>query len=257
MATKTVLIGSARIDENGKARGGKAGDQNGNEVSTQAWYKHKKKWVVLRPISRELGQKIAYDMQAACDNPHIGYDQGQRLTLYNAAKSVDFDCARVTTNVETDCSALVRVCCAYAGIMVSNFTTSNEASILMNSGYFVKFTDSKYTDSPDYLRAGDILVTKTQGHTVVVLNDGMFAGDEKDDDKVPSDDTDKDPVNDDGLAIVTGSYWLRKKPSITGEKITVLYAGTVVRIYGEKDGWYGVKVVKTGEKGYVSKKAFT
>ena len=33
-----VLIGSARIDENGRAHGGKAGDQNGKEVSTQNWY---------------------------------------------------------------------------------------------------------------------------------------------------------------------------------------------------------------------------
>ena len=33
-----VKVGSARIDENGKAHGGKAGDQTGKEVSTQNWY---------------------------------------------------------------------------------------------------------------------------------------------------------------------------------------------------------------------------
>ena len=253
----TVYVGSARIDENGKARGGKAGNQNGHEISTQQWYKHNKGWVVLRPISREVGRRIAYDMRAACDNPHIGYDQGQRLTLYNAAKPVDFDCARVETNVETDCSALVRVCICYAGINVSNFTTSNEASTLMATGHFVKLTDDKYTKQSDYLREGDILVTKTQGHTVVVLNDGLLGGTDEDDDKAVEDDKKEEPItHDDGLAIVTGSYWLRKKPSITGEKITALRAGTTVRIYGEKDGWYGVKVIKTGEKGYISKKAF-
>ena len=32
-----VKIGSARIDENGKAHGGAAGDQTGKEVSTQSW----------------------------------------------------------------------------------------------------------------------------------------------------------------------------------------------------------------------------
>ena len=30
-----VMIGSARIDENGKAMGGKAGNQTGKEVSTK------------------------------------------------------------------------------------------------------------------------------------------------------------------------------------------------------------------------------
>lgn len=32
-----ILIGSARMDENGKANSGKAGDQTGIEVSTQNW----------------------------------------------------------------------------------------------------------------------------------------------------------------------------------------------------------------------------
>lgn len=253
----TVYIGAARIDENGKARGGKAGNQNGREVSQYQWSKHSKGWIVLRPISREIGREIAYDMRAACENPCIGYDQGERLTLYNAARLVDFDCARVKKNVETDCSALVRVCCAYAGIMVSDFNTSNEASTLMASGYFVKLTDDKYTKQSDYLREGDILVTKTKGHTAVVLNDGLLGGTDEDDDKAVEDNKIEEPVtNDNGIAVVKGSYWLRKKPSITGEKITALRAGTAVRVYGEKDGWYGVKVLSTGEKGYISKKAF-
>jgi hypothetical protein len=38
-----VIIGSARIDENGHASGGQAGDQNGKEVSTQKYYTHKNK----------------------------------------------------------------------------------------------------------------------------------------------------------------------------------------------------------------------
>ena len=38
----TIKIGSARIDERGKASGGSAGDQSGKEVSTQNYYKHSK-----------------------------------------------------------------------------------------------------------------------------------------------------------------------------------------------------------------------
>ena len=49
----SVKIGSARIDENGKAHGGAAGDQTGKEVSTQSWYAHTKGWVLLRAKSAE------------------------------------------------------------------------------------------------------------------------------------------------------------------------------------------------------------
>ena len=44
----SVKIGSARIDENGKAHGGRAGDQTGKEVSTQSYYVHSKGWRVFR-----------------------------------------------------------------------------------------------------------------------------------------------------------------------------------------------------------------
>ena len=170
-----VKVGSARIDENGKTHGGKAGDQNGKEVSTQAWYKHSKGWRVLRCKDADKAEMIARAMQAACDNANIGYDQYQRDSLYNAAKGVDFDPARVDTPCETDCSALVRVCLAYAGITVKNFRTPNEASILLRSGEFIELKESRYTDQSSYLRRGDILVTRTQGHTVVVLSNGSKA----------------------------------------------------------------------------------
>ena len=174
-----VKIGSARIDENSGAKGGKAGDQTGREVSTQNWYKHAKGWRVFRAKSVEVAEKIAQDMQWACDNKHIGYDQGQRLTLYNVSKPLGFNCKKVTENCETDCSALVRVCCAYAGVMLPNFRTPTEPAALLDSGAFTELKGAKYTDSSAYLKRGDILVTKTHGHTVVVLTNGSKA--EKDD----------------------------------------------------------------------------
>ena len=127
-----VKIGSARIDEHSKARGGKAGDQTGKEVSTQNWYNHSKGWRVFRAKNPAIAEKIAQDMQYACNNSNIGYDQGQRLTLYNVAQKVGFDCSGVTTKCETDCSALVRVCCAYAGVMLPNFRTTDEEKALIN-----------------------------------------------------------------------------------------------------------------------------
>lgn len=165
-----VKIGSARIDENGKAHGGAAGDQTGKEVSTQNWYS--RNWRVFRAKDEAKAKLIAKAMQAACDNSNIGYDQYQRNTLYNQVKPYGYDPAKATKKCETDCSALVRVCCAYAGIIMSDFNTSSEPSRLMDSGEFVELTGSKYTGRSDYLGVGDILCTKTKGHTVVVLTNG-------------------------------------------------------------------------------------
>ena len=167
-----VTIGSARIDEKGGITGGKAGNQTGKELSTQNWYLHSKGWRVFRAKSAEKAEKIARGMKSGCENRNIGYDQYQRNTLYNLVKPYGFDPAKADKPAETDCSALVRVCCCYAGIMVGDFNTGTEASMLMATGEFVELTSDKYTKQDDYLGAGDILVTRSKGHTVVALTNG-------------------------------------------------------------------------------------
>lgn len=178
----SVIIGSARIDERGKATGGAAGDQKQTssddwkgEVSKQNWYKHSKGWVLIRAKSAAAREKIAQDMEYACANKYIGYDQSQNRTLYNVVKPLGYNCSKVKTYCETDCAQLVRVCVLYAGINCSDFYTANEVSALRSTGAFEIITDSKYTASDKYLLRGDILVTKTKGHTVIVLSDGSGA----------------------------------------------------------------------------------
>lgn len=169
-----VTIGSARIDERGKVSGGKAGDQTGKEVSTQDWYLHSKGWAVLRPKSTIVADKIALAMEWACANPNIGYDQGNRNSLFVNVASKGYRTDKATA-CETDCSALVRVCLAYAGIAVRDFNTASEKAVLMATGDFVELPAAQCA-SADYLRHGDILVTKTKGHTAVVLTNGSKAG---------------------------------------------------------------------------------
>ena len=111
-----VKVGSARIDENGKAYGGKAGDQTGNEVGTQSWYLHSKGWRVFRCKDPAKAEKMAGAMEAACKNSKIGYDQYQRNTLYTQAAKVGFDVSKVTTACETDCSALIRTLLELIGV---------------------------------------------------------------------------------------------------------------------------------------------
>ena len=166
-----VIIGSARIDENGHASGGQAGDQNGKEVSTQQYYLHEKGWNVLRAKEPQVREAIAQNMTWACANNNIGYDQGQNQTLYQTAKPVGFNCSLVGTPCETDCARLVRVCVLYAGVNVADFYTGNEKEALLATDAF----DLVNVKLPEELLRGDILVTKTKGHTVVVLTNGANA----------------------------------------------------------------------------------
>lgn len=170
----TVYIGGASIDENGKAHGGQAGNQTGKELKKQKWYLHSKGWRVFRARSAEAQAKLAACMAAAVANKHIGYDQYQRNTLYKAAEPFGFDVSKVTVDVECDCSALVRVCCAFAGILglPEGFRTTNEPKNLLATGAFTEMTGDKYQKKANYLKAGDILCTPVQGHTVIVLTDG-------------------------------------------------------------------------------------
>lgn len=223
-----VKFAGASIDERGKASGGKAGDQTGREVKIQDYYLHSKGWRVFRPLSAEVANKIAYDAEAAAKNNKIGYDQGQRNTLYTYAKKVGFDCAKVTTACECDCSALVRVCLAYAGIDVpASFRTVNEPKTLLNTGAFKELKGDKYTKKGDYLRKGDILVTPTQGHTVVVITDGKNAYDA---DTAPR-----------YVLVTSKSVYVRTAPYTTGKIIGVVYKGDELKYQGVTDsttGWH-------------------
>ena len=225
-----VTIGSARSSFGNT----KAGDQNGGkEVSTQEYYVASKGWYVLRCKDAAKRKKIAEAMQKACDNNDIGYSQGSRNTLYNDIKGKGFDPSKTSKAVNTDCSALVRVCVNYAGITVGDFITSGEASALVKTGQFEKLTTDKYCKSSDYLMKGDILVTRTKGHTVVVLTDGRKA-EYPAIDPTPSAEMDSYTVTGDSVNVRYGpgtSYSISK---------TVNKGDTLEKV--DADGWTPVKV---------------
>ena len=71
-----VLFGSARINENGKATGGKPGDQTGREVSTQSYYMSRKGWIALRQDDPVIAVKLAEAMLEAWPRPWPGAGSG-------------------------------------------------------------------------------------------------------------------------------------------------------------------------------------
>lgn len=169
-----VLIAHASMGESNLVKGGKAGDQTGNEVCIRSWYN--KPWgCVIRfnnPIMRE---KIAKCMENAAANNHIGYDQNQRNTLLKLARKYNYDVSRVTEDCETDCSALVSVACMFAGIPESALTLNGNCAttrtlrpILKNTGEVDVYTTPMYTTRSDRLIRGDILL-KEGSHVAVVV----------------------------------------------------------------------------------------
>ena len=163
-----IIIGSARIGENGSVTGGKAGDQKqksaedySGEVSMQNFYLHRKGWYILRWKDAAYAEECAKAMRRACNNVNIGYDQNQRTGILKHGTNT-------TTKTECDCSSLVRQCIKEAAVVdPGNFTTLNEAEVLRKTGLFAEKIKYKSGTS---LYNGDILVTCTKGHTAVVVS---------------------------------------------------------------------------------------
>lgn len=159
------IVGSARIDEFGKATGGKEGDQKQTstpdykgEVSMQTFYVDTRGFYVLRLKKDSQAVKMAKAMETYCNDKHVGYNQDERLQI------MDYD---GTKDVNCDCSSLIRRCFKDAtGKEVANFNTANERAILLATGLVDDI--GKYKAGMK-LYEGDILVTCTKGHTLAVV----------------------------------------------------------------------------------------
>ena len=162
----TYMIGNAWCDENGNATGGKAGDQiqqavhdYKGEVRQQAFYKSSKGWYVERLKSAKQAIKARKLMVKACDNVNIGYSQSDRYGVIKKGVATK-------EPVNCDCSSLVREVLREAtGVEIPDFYTANEISVLSKTGLFEESIN--YSDGTT-LYEGDVIVTRTKGHTAIV-----------------------------------------------------------------------------------------
>ena len=253
--SNTIYISHAISDEHKSASGGVAGDQTGREVLVSEWYLNPKGWVVLRCKDRDAAKKIAFNARAAADNPNIGYDQSERNTLFHVAEKVGFACALVETPCECDCSSLVRVCLWYAGIKVGHFNTANEVELLLKTGKFLRLADAATTEHPDKLMEGDILVTRTKGHTCVVLNDGKNADVTPAPAPTPEPEPEPEPHKYRLVIYVKGgSVSVRAGDNVDTPRIGIAHRGDELPYLGksQETGWYYVNF--HGQRGYISNK---
>ena len=244
--TMKVIIGSARRDENGKYSGGKPGDQDGVEVSTQNYYVHTKGWYMYRFLSDEHAKKVAKAMWDACMNDNVGYCQAHRsiitmLQKYGSMKAIG-------EKTETDCSNLVRGCIYEAiGIDLGNFSTATEPSVLEKSGLFAKRVS--VTASTKF-KPGDILVTKSKGHTVIVVSvDGSAPSVSTSTSKPAASDSTTVKVESARSkdAAIAGKYkttsnlYLRVGAGTGKTAITLMPAGSSVQCYGYYTTYNGTR----------------
>lgn len=209
-----VIIGSARCDENKRYSGGKRGDQRQTsvddykgEVSMQNFYIHTKGWIILRPKTPEVAIKLAQAMKNACNNPWIGYSQSDRYSLL-------YESTSTSKKVNCDCSTLIRQCIKEAtGKDTGDFNTANEVSKVLATNLFDKI---EYKNGMA-LYDGDILVTKSKGHTVIVVSGKSRTAVH----------IQLNYVKDTDYTIVTSALNVREKP-VNGKIIGVLHKGSIV-----------------------------
>ena len=173
-----VKIAHSSIDENGRATGGVAGDQNGREVRIQDWYNNG--WgYVIRFKDKKMADKFAKAMEDAANNNKIGYDQNGRNTVLTEAEKVGWDLSKITTPCESDCSSLATVCTISAGVPKSAVfngnccTTRTLRSKLQATGLVDVFSDAAHTGSDKNALRGDIYL-KEGNHVVVCITDGNY-----------------------------------------------------------------------------------
>lgn len=176
-----MSIANCGSDEKGKYSGGSAGDQTGKEYCVRSWYD--RPWLcVIRYPDATVGQKLATKAKNAANNDNIGYDQGQRLTFYNALKAANWKPKDIKTKCEADCSSSTSALVIAVGHALNltklqkvnpSCTTSNLRAALKTAGFEV-LTDSKYLTSDDYLLPGDILL-KDGSHVAINLTTGSKA----------------------------------------------------------------------------------
>ena len=172
----SVKCAWASIDERGRASGGKAGDQTGNEVKVGNWYKFGKT-AVYRWKDRKKAAAFAKCAETLAKNPADGYDQGERTTLNSALKAIKWAYTKLKKPCECDCSAFVVACVncvATKELLSPSLFTGNIGDALMKTGLFIKLTGARYCNSDSYLMTGDI-INAPYNHVIIALGNGSKA----------------------------------------------------------------------------------
>ena len=126
------LFAWASIGENGKAVGGKKGDQTGKEVKVGVYYNFGQN-IVIRFRDIEKGRMLGKIAKWIAKSNIVGYNQNDRESFYKECEKRGWNWARIKKDIKkgkfppcnTDCSAFAAACINIVMEMklVSCFTT--------------------------------------------------------------------------------------------------------------------------------------
>lgn len=176
------MISNCGKNENGGGRGGRPGDQTGQEYRVMNWYSRPWK-CVLRYPDLSKAKVIAEVARDAANNSNIGYDLDRRMTFYNQLQSVGWRPASITTPCDADCSSATATSIVAAGHLTGDSTLSsiyaglstyNMRAALVSKG-FQLLTDSRYLTGDSYLLPGDVLLNDDL-HAAINLDSGSNSG---------------------------------------------------------------------------------
>lgn len=139
----------ASIGENGRATGGKPGDQTGREVRVGDYYYFGQN-MVIRYKSVLKGRKAAKIAKTLANNSSIGYNQDGRYELPNLASKCNWNLKKLLKalkkqKVNCDCSSFAStvINMAYGKSLISISTTATIWNNCKATGKFKKISVSK------------------------------------------------------------------------------------------------------------------
>ena len=130
--------------------------------------------------------KIAKDMEYACANANIGYDQSQNYTLFNVAKKVGFDCSKVTdeesvSSINQTRSALNESCSRLSGAVsnLENVYTGNAQGLGPHAaeiGSLLEGIKSEQTIAEKKVQLLSIKLGKASAIRERIINNNRYKG---------------------------------------------------------------------------------
>ncbi|NLI54096.1 MAG: hypothetical protein GX417_07185 [Clostridiales bacterium] len=235
MATK---IADARQDENGKARGGQAGDQSGKEILVHDWYLRDGGWdVYLECTDEGMALEASNNMIRMANDNSFGYDQDQRWTAEDAILAAGGNIEAAAAS-ETDCSAAVLTSYRLTGLKVARGYTGNLESLLLATGKFVAHREAKYLASGNYAKIGGLYLTAGK-HVAMVVTNGSKA---ETSESASGGEAEEINAGVPYVLVVGGSVYVREGGSTAFDWITTVHRDDKLPYLGKDaaTGWYQV-----------------
>lgn len=221
----------AVCDENGKAKGGRLGDQTGKEIREAKWY-DKPFTQYIECLDSALADRAVTIIKAICTG-NYGYSQDNRWTGYDSI------CLNGIENGkgDFDCSSLVLSVFRLAGLNIKekSGSTRDAAKILTATGKFRLITEGEVLKNPELATKGSCYCTPAQ-HIVMCIENGSNSVHEDESEAV---EVEIPLISHAEMVMAKGSVRIREKPK-TGKTIAIAHKNDFLEIFGqdEETGWY-------------------